>query len=289
MSADLLSRDQWLALRCHRCHSSSDGAWCVRCREVSAEVVAAIDKACPTKRHKWTAARAAALFPFIAFAPTPHEYFRVFADGRREALQGVTDTLHATKMINLRRIPFEIRQHARERGTRVHKAMHYAIEGDYVEGSLTDPDDVARLEAGLAFLRDARFHAVALERRVFHKRHGYVGTVDAVGWWQRSYAVADWKCSAGPDKLAADLQLAAYAEALRDDPPPEWLNPPWLDVPPFTPTTPIKRIAVCLLPTGWKPRLYDNPTDALSFFACLRVYREQIARGTYDPKEENER
>jgi hypothetical protein len=283
-----LTPAQWAAYRCGRCVTTSSG-WCIRCQEISSEVIERISLALPSPRHRYTAAKAAALFPTIAFSPTPHEYFRVYADGRREQLEGVTDTLHACRMVNLFNIPHETLIHARDRGTRVHKAMHYVNQNDLDWSSLTDPDDIARVQAGIAFLADTRFRPVALERRVFHKRHGYVGTCDAVGFWDRGFAVADYKCSRDPDRLAADLQLAAYAEALRDDPPPEWLNPPWLDVAPFTPSSPIRRIGVCLLPEGWKPKLYTNPTDALTFFACLRIFREQIARGTYDRKKDNDR
>lgn len=287
-SGAVWSAAQWEGFRCGRCTTTETGH-CVRCRELAAEAVARIATVCPTPRHKYTPAKAATIFPFVAFAPTPHEYFMLHADGRRVAIQGVTDTLHACHMVNLGGIPHETLINARNRGTRVHKALHYVNDGGLDWSSVTDADDRARIEAGIAFMADTRFVPVALERRVYHKRHGYGGTVDAAGFWDRGFAVADYKCSRDPDRLAADLQLAAYAEALRDDPPPEWLNPPWLDVPPFTPTTPIRRIAVCLLPEGWKPKLYDNPTDALTFFACLRVYREQIARGTYYRKPEQER
>lgn len=189
-----------------------------------------------------------------------------------EVWPSVTQVLSRAGLINFEGVPDHILKGAQARGTRVHRAMHYLTEGTLDE-STVDDHDRGYVEAGKSFLRDSQFEVLQQETRLLHPKYRYCGTTDIVGWWRELPAVGDYK-TGDPDDVAADLQIAAYAEALRETPPVEWFD--------FTPTTPIQRVSIRLFKDGhYSAELYTNPRDFATFLACLTVVREQQRRGKW--------
>jgi hypothetical protein len=201
----------------------------------------------------------------IAFDEAEHRYV---VNG--EEWLSVTTVLARVGLIDFSGVPRGILEAAQRRGTRVHLAAHYLTEGTLDWDSVAI-EERGYVEAAAAFLRDAGFDVLAQERRLAHPRYRYAGTADIVGWWQGYPAVADYK-TGDPDNVAADLQLSAYAEALRAVPPAEWFD--------FTPTTPIKRVSIRLSKDGrYQAEPYEKPTDFSLFLAALTTAQEQVRRG----------
>jgi hypothetical protein len=187
-----------------------------------------------------------------------------------EVWPSVTTILRAAGLINFDGVPDYILRGAQARGTRVHKAAHYLTEGTLDWSSVSD-EDRGYVEAAARFIADAKFEVCGQERRLAHGVHRYAGTCDIVGWWHGAYAVGDFK-TGNPADVAADLQLAAYAEALRYSPVPEWFD--------VTPAAPIQRVSIRLSKDGrYSAELYTSPRDFSLFLACLTVVREQERRG----------
>lgn len=185
----------------------------------------------------------------------------------------VTTVLQRVGLIDFSGIPRGILEAAQRRGTRVHLAAHYLTEGTLDWDSVV-LEERGYVEAAAAFLKAAEFEVLAQERRIAHPTYRYAGTTDIIGWWRGLPAVGDYK-TGDPDDVAADLQLAAYAEALRAAPPIEWFD--------FVPTTPIARVSIRLFKDGrFQSETYDRPEnvrDFPKFLAALTTAQEQVRRG----------
>jgi ATP-dependent exoDNAse (exonuclease V) beta subunit len=202
----------------------------------------------------------------ITFVPDTHEYF----DASGQRVPSVTQVLQAAGLIDFSGVPSAILLAAQARGTRVHKAAHYLTE-NALDWASVDESERGYVEACALFLSTAQFEVLGQERRLFHRVHRYAGTCDIIGWWGGRPAVADYK-TGNPNDVAADIQLAAYAEALRSDLPIEWLD--------ASATTPIERVSVRLFKDGrFSAELYPDSRDFSIFLACLTVMREQERRG----------
>ena len=206
--------------------------------------------------------------PAIHFDADAHEY-RVDGVG---VVPSVTTVLKAAGLIEFDGVPMRVLEAARERGRRVHLAAQYLAEGA-LDWSTVDPADRPYVEAAARFLEAGAVDVVAQERRVFHPVYQYAGTVDLIGTFHGAWCVADYKTSAGkPADLCADLQLAAYAEALRAEQPIEWWG--------FEPKHPIVRLGVGLHADGrFNVEAYRDPADWRDFLACLAVVRLRERRG----------
>jgi len=202
----------------------------------------------------------------LTFEPEAHRYE---LDGAE--VLSVTTILQRAGLISFDGVPERILLAARERGTRVHKAAQFLTEGT-LDWATVDETERPYVEAAARFLSDAGFHVLGQERRVYHPTHRYAGTVDLFGTWSGSFAIADYKTTAGkPSDVCADLQLAAYAEALRADPPVEWFD--------IVSSSPIARLGVALRKDGtYRVERYDDPRDFSHFLACLTVVRLQQQR-----------
>ena len=202
----------------------------------------------------------------ITFVEETHEYF----DQAGVRVPSVTQVLQAAGLIDFSGVPTAILKAAQQRGTRVHKAAHYLTQND-LDWESVDITERGYVEACALFLAESKFEVLDQERRLFHRLHRYAGTTDIIGWWDGRPAVGDYK-TGDPDDVAADIQLAAYAEALRQNIPVEWLD--------VTSTTPIQRVSIRLFKDGrYSAELYQNPQDFSIFLACLTVCREQERRG----------
>jgi hypothetical protein len=185
----------------------------------------------------------------------------------------VTTVLRRAGYIDFSDVPDYVMRAAQARGKRVHLAAHYLTEGTLDWDSVAI-EERGYVEAAARFLADARVDVVGQERRLAHPRYHYAGTADVIGFWDGHPAVLDYK-TGDPASVAADLQLAAYAEALRAVPPVEWFD--------VGPTSPIKRLSIRLSKDGrFDPDPYDRPEnvrDFSIFLAALTTALEQVRRG----------
>lgn len=142
----------------------------------------------------------------FTFDEAAHAYH---LDGVR--LPSVTQVLEDVEIIDYGYIPPSTRQMALERGSAVHQAIHYDIEGDLDWASL-DPALIGYVEAARAVRRDYHLAAPELvEHRGYHPKFRYAGTLDL----KQGDILLDWKTNDAPWWVA--VQTAAYA-ALFPDP-----------------------------------------------------------------------
>lgn len=234
--------------------------------------------------------------PVLTFNEERHEYH---LDGR--LVPSVTQVLRGAGLISLvdfadeerklmvelgystaSLVPSDILQHALARGTRVHKACHYLSEG-LLDWDTVDDKDRGYVSAAAQFLADSRFELlldpdgrpIGRELRLYSHRYVYAGTTDLVGRWNGQLAIVDWK-TGNPEDVCADLQLAAYENALRE-------MPELAALLCLKAGDPILRCSVRLSKTGqYTPTPYNTPknTRDFSYFACalsLEHYKQNKA------------
>lgn len=98
---------------------------------------------------------------------------------------------------------------ARERGSKAHKAIHFAMENDLDETTV-HPSLIPYVDAARAVVRDLGLSIVAVEKRIYSNAFGYAGTLDFLGGIKGKLWLIDWKTGDPPPATA--LQLAAYAD-----------------------------------------------------------------------------
>jgi len=211
--------------------------------------------------------------PRLEFQDINHAYF---LDGTR--LPSVTQILQMSgAMMDFSKVPQPILLAARDRGSAVHKAAHYWLEGDFDVDDFcaTFPEYAGYLQSLIALFASGRLQTVACERRVASPRYGYAGTFDWIGLFDGHAALLDWATGA-PADVAKDLQLSAYDVAAR-----EWAllgEDPLLAE--FFRTHPtLRRFAVRLDKTGELPKLepYHDPRLFKEFTTLLSA-QQIIAR-----------
>jgi hypothetical protein len=120
----------------------------------------------------------------LIFDPELHEYRLTGV-----LVPSVTQVLRQTGYIDLSDVPADTLEAARERGRRVHQALHYLLEDDLAA-------HVVR--------------AIRMEFRVWSQRYACAGTADLLALHDDgSTSIDDFK-SGHPDDVSADLQTAAY-------------------------------------------------------------------------------
>lgn len=98
---------------------------------------------------------------------------------------------------------------ARERGQRVHSAIHFMLEDDLDDDSI-DEETRGYLESGQKYLAAYVHKIFRAEMRVFSTRYGCAGTLDILAMHADGRVfIGDWK-SGNPEDVAAWLQTAAY-------------------------------------------------------------------------------
>jgi len=98
---------------------------------------------------------------------------------------------------------------ARDRGSRVHNALHFLIEDDLDNDSIDD-ETRGYLESGQKYLAAHVHRIYRAEFRVFSTRFGCAGTLDILALHSDGHLfIGDWK-SGNPEDVAAWLQTAAY-------------------------------------------------------------------------------
>lgn len=108
-------------------------------------------------------------------------------------------------------------EYAANRGKAVHEACELI---DYGEEPEIDPEIEGYITAYLDFLNIYRPTWTGVERIVYSSTHGYIGTLDRIGWLSESeFAVVDIKTSQ-PTKdalVSVCLQTMAYSIAFEDE------------------------------------------------------------------------
>jgi hypothetical protein len=180
----------------------------------------------------------------------------------------VTQVLNEVGFIDYSGCPADVLLNAQARGHRVHKALHYHLEGDLDWNSIAE-EDRGYVESGLTYLERAQLRPVThpqthevigVEYRFWDDRDMTGGTVDLLAWEPDAWlSVNDWKTGI-PSDVAASLQTAAYAEYAR-----RHLTPI------LGPRLRIRRKAVKLYKDGapGKAVPYDDPRDWPQFLAAL--------------------
>lgn len=98
---------------------------------------------------------------------------------------------------------------ARERGKRVHDALHFMLEDD-LDNDSVDEETRGYLESGQKYLAAYVRTIYRAEFRVYSTRFGCAGTLDILAQHVNGHLfIGDWK-SGNPEDVAAWLQTAAY-------------------------------------------------------------------------------
>jgi hypothetical protein len=131
---------------------------------------------------------------------------------------GVTRALEDARLIDFSKVPRDVLERAKQRGTAVHSAVHYWLEGDLDEGSLTDETHGYLMAAG-AFLNQMRVTPLRIERFIQAPAYRFCGRLDLEGLIERKDGksdklVVDWK--SGLIQPAHRVQLAGYVSGLPD-------------------------------------------------------------------------
>lgn len=107
-----------------------------------------------------------------------------------------------------------LKSEAGSRGT----ALHHAIERFFVCGELPEVDSPERfgVDAISAYAERESLKILAVERRLYSRRHRYSGTCDCIAEVDGKLALLDWKTSKGiyPEFR---LQTAAYVKAYEEE------------------------------------------------------------------------
>jgi hypothetical protein len=206
----------------------------------------------------------------LIFYDVEHEYWTPPGrpDGRR--VWNVTTILKATGMtVDFdaleRRFPGTV-EHRRQLGSAVHKDAHADDDGD-LEWATVHELVVPYVRAWRVCRTDKGLVPVTRERRVFHAKRNYCGTLDGVFRVPAGHLVLIDLKIGDPAAAAAHIQTAAYEAAYRAE---------------FPDEEPIReRWSVQLAPelkTPYRICAYTNHRDYDLFEACLAVFREQPAQ-----------
>lgn len=202
--------------------------------------------------------------PVLQFDAEHHRYYLM-----GQPVPSVTGVLKATGYVSFDGVPADVLERARDRGQRVHQALHYLFEGDLDEDSI-DAEVRGYLDSAKRYLTRQCSGWLRVECRVFSARNAYAGTVDLVSVHKADglISVDDFK-TGDPADAAADLQTAAYQAALLEmattDPE---LAEAFKGHPPR-----VQRRSIRLFKDGREARetLYQDPRDFTRFLNALAV------------------
>jgi len=196
-------------------------------------------------------------------------------DGLR--VPSVTGVLQRAGLTDFSHIPPSILGAALERGTQVHRAVHFYNEHDLDVAAFraTFPEYIGYLQAWINFTEQRHFVPVLNEHRVASRRHLVAGTVDCLGVLDGVGVVVDFK-TGHPKDVAADLQLAAYVALAM-----EWASEcdedPALELF-FSQHKVVRRHAVQLRADGtFRVETYADPRDFRDFLTLVAA-QQIVAR-----------
>lgn len=110
-------------------------------------------------------------------------------------------------------IPAEQFEAAADWGTAVHTAIHYYLDNDLDEDSLSPALHMA-LDQFTAWRKDYDPEILSHEQRVYSKKYGYAGTLDLNCRIKGKLTIVDYKTGAYG---MAGPQIAAYAQADKEE------------------------------------------------------------------------
>lgn len=156
------------------------------------------------------------------------------------------------------RVPFDVLEFARERGSAVHAAIALAQADDLDEDSL-DPVIVPYVAGWRLFMEETRFVAEEWERPLYHPRYRYAGTFDAAGLLGKTRAVVDFKTGLEVP-LSVGPQLAAYQQLINTE---------------RQGRNPVLARYACQLPGdgGYRLEQFTRPDDWVAFQSLLNLFR----------------
>lgn len=183
----------------------------------------------------------------------------------------VTQILRASGVVDFSAVPGDTLAAALDRGTAVHRALHYHAEGDFdVDGFYREfPEYAGYLRSGVLLLDSSRVRTVLCERRVASRKHRFAGTIDWLGYIDGQAAILDWSTGDARD-AGKNWQTGAYHCAALE----------WADVDPqlgafVKANASIARFSVRLRKDGALPSVtpYRDPRDLTEFLTLLSARR----------------
>ncbi len=162
----------------------------------------------------------------IELAPTLNEHWYKVMEGKKDLgyfpsattiLNAYPQGAHLTKWIaeNGWNEAQRILSEAGERGTKVHNAVEFLLNGHTLRKIDYSLDEWRRIEAFTRWYGQVNLEVIALEVAVFSKKYGYSGRFDCLGILDGKLTVIDWKTS-GSMYPHFPLQFACYAQAIEE-------------------------------------------------------------------------
>lgn len=176
-----------------------------------------------------------------------------------ETLPSVTRILQAVGLApDFSHIPADTLDHARARGTALHRAIFLYHQGTLDESSIHE-EIMPGFQAYLGFVKATEHEPLHSELELVHPTWQVIGHPDRVGLCHGLLTIPDWKYTAGFDKEYVRLQLAGY----------RWL---WNA---NHPAEPIERCLGVHLKKNGTFALHDltSPEAEQTFVAAVVVYR----------------
>ena len=194
------------------------------------------------------------------FDREPHE----FHSANGVLIPSVTQVIKEAGLgVDLDGAPMWAIERAGVRGGILHKALHFALEGDLNWRTL-DPAYKPVVKAGVRALKDADFKMTRAEEHTISKRYGFGGTPDLEGLLYGADAVVDAKSGSTVPVGAVGAQVSGYALLIAERR--EIERRP-------------KRYCLRLYPDRGEAALIPIPTDPYEdeadFLAAVRVWHRQ--------------
>jgi hypothetical protein len=151
-------------------------------------------------------------------------------------------------------------EESRQRGSAVHAAVHYWLEGA-LDWESVDNRILGYVEGAIKLIEELKLEIEKVEHRVGSEIHGFCGMLDFRGKIHGEPTILDWK--SGPVVDTTGYQLSGYEIASRE----EEGQPDRF-----------RRIGVQLHGDGTfpKPRHFTKHTDERRFLAALDLYRAHV-------------
>jgi hypothetical protein len=215
----------------------------------------------------------------LTFEPELHVYR--LPDGRR--VPSVTQIIEAVGVsVNFDTLSTMSSQLAstiefkRNLGVSVHADAH-SFDDDDLDWSTVDPRVEPYVQAWATFRENAQLIPTTRERRVYHPRHDYAGTLDGIfegtgGHWEGKRILIDLKVG-DPADAGAHLQTAAYEAAYLAEHATERIDARWAVQ--LCPERAVPYRVIPYYPSADRPEAWR---DFQKFLACLTVYHEQPGR-----------
>ncbi|HZL95221.1 MAG TPA: hypothetical protein VFB99_16320 [Vicinamibacterales bacterium] len=164
--------------------------------------------------------------------------------------------------------PYDV-QYKQAIGNATHRAIHLDVRSDLNEETV-DVEVWPYLRGWRQFVADTGYRSVLSHERLYSELYEYSGELDAVGILNGRIIVPDFKCCAAKPGPIVGLQLAAYAQLLREN----FKGQPIADV--------RRRFALWFTPErapGYVLVPFDKPSDWPDFLSYLNVWKFETANG----------